>query len=116
VGAFRIIPYFAQKEIKLKHKIEELINMSKEDLDELVARQGRKDEGHNHNLQFGTIALDPEWTSTDPADLSDEPVKHCNKSVPHLVLFCDFLGPVFIQQESTSTSEVLLLALRTLAR
>jgi hypothetical protein len=42
-------------------------------------------------------------------------VKHCNKSVWHLVLFCDFIGPVFIQRESTSTSEVLLLALRTLA-
>jgi hypothetical protein len=24
-------------------------------------------------LQFGTITLDPEWASADPADLSDEP-------------------------------------------
>jgi hypothetical protein len=46
----------------------------------------------------------------------DVPVKHRNKSARHLVLFCDFLGPVFIQRESASTSEVLLLALRTLAR
>jgi hypothetical protein len=43
-------------------------------------------------------------------------LKHRNKSVLHLVLFCDFLGPVFIQWESASTSEVLLLALGTLAR
>jgi hypothetical protein len=43
-------------------------------------------------------------------------VKHHNKSEQHLVLFCDFLGPVFIQRESTSTSNVLLLALRTPAR
>jgi hypothetical protein len=44
------------------------------------------------------------------------PLKRRNKNTLHLVLFCDFLGPVFIQWESTSTSEVLLLALRTLAR
>jgi hypothetical protein len=45
-----------------------------------------------------------------------EPLKHRNKRERHLVLFCDFLGPVFIQRESASTSEVLLLALKTLAR
>jgi hypothetical protein len=45
-----------------------------------------------------------------------KPVKHRNKGAWHLVLFCDFLGPVFIQRECASTSEVLLLALRTLAR
>jgi hypothetical protein len=73
VGAFRVIPYFARKEIKLKHKIGELIDVSKEDLDELVARQEKKDEGHGHDLQFGTITLDPDWASADPADLSDEP-------------------------------------------
>jgi hypothetical protein len=43
-------------------------------------------------------------------------VKRRDKSALHPVLFCDFLGPVFIQRESASTSEVLLLALRTLAR
>jgi hypothetical protein len=43
-------------------------------------------------------------------------LKRRNKSARHLVLFCDFLGPVFIQRESASTSAVLLLALRTLAR
>jgi hypothetical protein len=48
-------------------------------------------------------------------DLGDL-MKYCNKSTWHLVLFCDFLKPVFIQQESTSTSDVLLLVLRTLAR
>jgi hypothetical protein len=45
-----------------------------------------------------------------------EPVKHRNKKAWHLVLFCDFLGLVFIQWESTSTSDVLLLELRTLSR
>jgi hypothetical protein len=56
----------------------------------------------------------------DVANISDprinNPVKCRNKSLQHLVLFCDFQGPVFIQRESASTSDVLLLALRTLAR
>jgi hypothetical protein len=45
---------------------------------------------------------------TEDRDLwTGETVKHRNKSTRHLVLFCDFLSPVFIQRESASTSEVL---------
>jgi hypothetical protein len=55
-------------------------------------------------------------TLVKPAKENQDPVKHRNTSAQHLVLFCDFLGPVFIQQESASTSDVLLLALGTLAR
>ena len=73
IGAFRVIPYFARKSIHLKHKIEQLIDMSKEDLDKLVARKEKKDSEHGRDLQFGSIRLNPDWESMDPADLSDEP-------------------------------------------
>ena len=51
IGAFRAVPYHARKSIKFKNKIE-LIDMSKEDLDLLVAWKEQKDEFHGHDLQF----------------------------------------------------------------
>jgi hypothetical protein len=75
VGAFRVIPYFARKSIRLKHKIEELIDMSKTDLDSLVAEMEEKDKAYGRDLQFDGINLNPNWETEDPADLSDEPLE-----------------------------------------
>jgi hypothetical protein len=75
VGVFRVIPYFARKSIRLKHKIEELIDMSKTDLDSLVAEMEEKDKAHGRDLQFDGINLNPNWETEDPAELSDEPLE-----------------------------------------
>ena len=72
VGAFRVIPYFARKSIHLKHKIEELIDLSKAELDELVAQKEEKDKSYGRDLQFDRVNLNPNWENEDPADLSDE--------------------------------------------
>ena len=72
VGAFRVIPYFARKSIRLKHKIEELIDLSKAELDELVAQKEEKDKSYGRDLQFDGVNLNPNWESEDPVDLSDE--------------------------------------------
>lgn len=75
IGVFRVIPYFARKSIRLKHKIEELIDMSKEELDALVARKEEKDKSYGRDLQFDGINLNPNWENEDPADLSDDPIE-----------------------------------------
>jgi hypothetical protein len=73
VGAFRVIPYFARKSLNRKNKIEDLLDMSKEELDMLVARKEKKDAEYGRDLQFGDIHLNPDWEQEDPAELSDEP-------------------------------------------
>jgi hypothetical protein len=78
-----------------------------------------KDETAAQLLQqyASQFSLDGGFNSPATCEVySLETLKRRNKSAWHLVLFCDFLGPVFIQWESASTSEVLLLALGTLAR
>ncbi|KAJ7605585.1 hypothetical protein FB45DRAFT_1042178 [Roridomyces roridus] len=72
VGAFRVVPYFARKTIKFKSKIEELIDMTKEELDILVERRQPRDETSGRDYQFEDITLDPDWEQRDPAELSDE--------------------------------------------
>ena len=72
VGVFRVIPYFARKSIQLKHKIEELIDLSKAELDELMAQKEEKDKSYGRDLQFDGVNLNPNWENEDPADLSDE--------------------------------------------
>jgi hypothetical protein len=83
VGAFCVIPYFARKALDKKYKIESLIDLSKEELDELVANKEKKDDAFGRDLQFDNVVLNPNWEQEDPADLSDEPEE---KDVPDVDL------------------------------
>jgi hypothetical protein len=50
-----------------------LIDLSKEELDELVANKEKKDDTFGRDLQFNNVVLNPNWEQEDPADLGDEP-------------------------------------------
>jgi hypothetical protein len=72
IAQFRAVPYAARKRIKLPHKIDSLIDMSKETLEELAHKRDKPDEYLGKDMQFKKIKLNPDWESMDPADLSDE--------------------------------------------
>jgi hypothetical protein len=72
IAQFRVVPYAARKRIKLPHKIESLIDMSKESLEELAHKKDKPDEYLGKDMQFDKVTLNPDWESMDPADLSDE--------------------------------------------
>lgn len=72
IGRFRAIPFEQRERIRLTDKIEELIDMSAEKLDELVDDDRVPDEYEGKDMQFHKITLVPEWERVDPADLSEE--------------------------------------------
>lgn len=72
IAQFRVVPFEARARIKLSHKIEELINMSREKLDELAASDEKPDEYLGKDMQFDKIRLTPNWEDFDKDELSDE--------------------------------------------
>jgi hypothetical protein len=57
---FRLVPYTARKRIRLPHKIESLIDMSKETLEELTHKKDKPDEYLGKDMQFNKIKLNPD--------------------------------------------------------
>jgi hypothetical protein len=72
VGQFRIVPYAARKKLNLSKKIEDLIDMNTEDLEELARRKDKPDIYLGKDMQFHKIRLTPNWQELDPDELSEE--------------------------------------------
>jgi len=67
VAAFRVLPYMPRKAIQHPRHIEDLIDMSKEELNELHAKAEEKDAAYGRDLQFDGVALG----SDDDGDQED---------------------------------------------
>ena len=72
IAQFRVIPYLARKRIDLAENILDLIDLSKETLEDLAAAEDEKDEYLGKDMQFHKIRLRPDWQEVDPAELSEE--------------------------------------------
>ena len=72
IAQFRLVPYMAREEIDLSEDILELIDLSKEVLEDLAAAEDDEDEYLGKDMQFHKIRLRPDWQDANPDDLSDE--------------------------------------------
>lgn len=72
IAQFRVIPFEARKNIKLSKKIEDLIDMSTENLEELANREDDPDEYEGRDIQFHKVRLTPGWENMAEDELSDE--------------------------------------------
>jgi hypothetical protein len=67
VAAFRVLPYLQRTAIEYPKQIEDLIDMSKEELDEAYAKAEEKDAMYGKDLQFEGVGL-----GSDESDSEDE--------------------------------------------
>ena len=72
LAQFRVIPYDARKALELIEDIEELIDLSKDRLDELAEEDEDEDEYLGKDMQFHRIRLNPDWKQVPADELSDE--------------------------------------------
>ena len=72
VAQFRVVPYEARKKLSLPEGIEELIDMTKEKLNELASREDDLDEYLGKDMQFHKVKLTPDWEEQDAEEMSDE--------------------------------------------
>ena len=77
VAAFRVLPYMPRKAIQHPKHIEDLIDMSKEELDAAYAKAEEKDAAYGKDLQFDGVDLnsdesDPEGESDDESEAEAE--------------------------------------------
>ena len=72
IAQFRVIPYLAREKIKLSEKIEDLIDVAKERLEELAYSEDDEDEYLGKDMQFHRIKLNPDWEDIPQDELSEE--------------------------------------------
>jgi hypothetical protein len=70
VAAFRVLPYMPRKAIQHPKHIEDLIDMSKEELDAAYAKAEEKDAAYGKDLQFDGVDLNSD--ESDPKGESDD--------------------------------------------
>ena len=72
IAQFRVVPYIVRKKIRLSEKIEELIDVAKDKLDELADAGDEEDEYLGKDMQFHKIRLNPDWEDVPADELSEE--------------------------------------------
>src|ERR1700760_2431521 len=72
IAQFRVVPYLSRQRIDLPENILELIDLTKESLEDLAAAEDEKDEYLGKDMQFHRINLRPDFNDVDPDELSDE--------------------------------------------
>jgi len=73
VAAFRVLPYMPRKAIQHPQHIEDLIDMTKEELNELHAKAEKKDAAYGRDLQFDGVELHSEDDDDQDDGTESEP-------------------------------------------
>jgi hypothetical protein len=73
VAAFRVLPYMPRKAIQHPQHIEDLIDMSSEELDEMQAKAEERDAAFGRDLQFDGVDLNSDESDQEEDVVEDDP-------------------------------------------